>query len=52
MEIIIKCETCNTVLDGELGREGDLYVSKCEKCEKEGKDTAYEEGYADAVREK
>ena len=52
MEIIVKCEECNAVLDADLGSKGDMYVVQCPTCEKRIKDTAYQEGYADAVREK
>jgi len=50
MEIIIKCEQCNTVLDGELGKNDDMYVVQCPTCEKRIKDEAYEEGYDKCYR--
>ena len=45
MELIIKCERCNSLLDGDIGSRGELYVDLCPTCEKEIRDEVYDKGH-------
>ncbi|GAG90861.1 unnamed protein product [marine sediment metagenome] len=46
MEIPTKCETCNRVLESDLGKDGACYVELCPDCEKAEKKISYDDGYA------
>lgn len=47
MEIPTKCETCNRVLESDLGKDGSCYVELCPDCTAEERKKGYEEGVRD-----
>ena len=51
MELIIKCEECDSLLDGDIGEGGKLYVALCPTCEKRIRDEAHNEGYEEGYEE-
>ena len=51
MEIILKCEECDSLLDGDINEKGQLYVSLCPACEKRIREEAEAKGYADGKEE-
>ena len=51
MELIIKCEECDSFLDGDISGKRELYVTLCPTCEKRIRDEAHSEGYDEGYEE-
>lgn len=49
-EIIVKCNECNQLVDADFTANA-LYVSPCESCDKEIKETEYDKGHDAGYKE-
>lgn len=51
-DIEIKCNVCNSILDGDFVAVGPcISVDPCENCAEKERDAGYAEGYSDGRRE-